>query len=174
MNIEHSPKFLAREEKATTTTTKSHHHMKTADSFFALTVCFKARPARCVTSVLINTSHLPQHPANRNEHIHAALCLDTGGRVWSCAFTASKFLDIIIIMIISVLRLKSDTEWGLERLCKIKKQREIIALDKQGTQQQRPESPTVTPPGVRVNTRYINSSKGTLSRLSSFFWQKEN
>ena len=108
MNIEHSPKFLAREEKATTTTTKSHHHMKTADSFFALTVCFKARQARCVTSVLINTSHLPQHPANRNEHIHAAL--NTGGRVWSCAFTASKFLDIIIIMIISVLRLKSDTE----------------------------------------------------------------
>ena len=29
------------------------------------------------------------------------------------------------------------------------KQRDIIALDRQGTQQQRPESPTVTPPGVR-------------------------
>ena len=43
----------------------------------------------------------------------------------------------------------------------IKKQREIIALDRQGTQQQRPESSTVTPPGVRVNTRYINSTKGT-------------
>ena len=35
----------------------------------------------------------------------------------------------------------------------------IIALDKQGTQQPRPESPTVTPPGVRVNTRYITSPK---------------
>ena len=34
-------------------------------------------------------------------------------------------------------------------------------LDRQGTQQQRPESPTVTPPGVWVNTRYINSTKGT-------------
>ena len=42
----------------------------------------------------------------------------------------------------------------------INKQRETIALNRQGTQQQRPESPTVTPPGVRVTTRYINSTKG--------------
>ena len=42
--------------------------------------------------------------------------------------------------------------------------KEIIALDRQGTQQQRPESPTVTPPGVRVNTRYKNSTKGTCSK----------
>ena len=47
--------------------------------------------------------------------------------------------------------------------CSINKQREITALDRQGTQQQRPESPTVTPPGVRVNTRYINFTKGTSS-----------
>ena len=40
---------------------------------------------------------------------------------------------------------------------KITKQREIIALDRQETHQQRPESPTVTPPCMRVNTRYINS-----------------
>ena len=40
---------------------------------------------------------------------------------------------------------------------------EIIALDRQGTQQQRPDSPAVTPPGVRVNTRYKNSTKGTSS-----------
>ena len=40
------------------------------------------------------------------------------------------------------------------------KQREIIALDRQGTQPQRPKSPTVTPPCVRVNTRYIKSTKG--------------
>ena len=46
----------------------------------------------------------------------------------------------------------------------INKQRGITALDRQGTQQQRPESPTVTPPGVRVNTRYINSTKGTSSK----------
>ena len=44
------------------------------------------------------------------------------------------------------------------------KRREITALDRQGTQPQRPESPTVTPPGVRVNTRYINSTKGTSSK----------
>ena len=31
---------------------------------------------------------------------------------------------------------------------RIKEQKEIIALDRQETQQQRPESPTVTPPGV--------------------------
>ena len=42
--------------------------------------------------------------------------------------------------------------------------KEIIALDRQGTQQQGPESPTVTPPGVRVNTRYKNSTKGTCSK----------
>ena len=34
----------------------------------------------------------------------------------------------------------------------------------QGTPQQRPESPTVTPPSVRVNTRYVNSTKGTASK----------
>ena len=31
----------------------------------------------------------------------------------------------------------------------------MIALDRQGTQQQRLESPTVTPCGMLVNTRYI-------------------
>ena len=46
----------------------------------------------------------------------------------------------------------------------LNQQREIIALDRQGTQQQRPESPTVAPPGMRVNTRYINSTKGTSSK----------
>ena len=39
------------------------------------------------------------------------------------------------------------------------KHREIIALDRQGTQQQSLELPTVTPPGVRVNTMYINSTE---------------
>ena len=47
---------------------------------------------------------------------------------------------------------------------RITKQRETIALDRQGTQQERPESPTVTPPDVRVNTRYMNSTKGTSSK----------
>ena len=45
----------------------------------------------------------------------------------------------------------------------INKQREAIAVDRQGTQQQRPESPTVTPPGMQVNARYINSTKGASS-----------
>ena len=45
----------------------------------------------------------------------------------------------------------------------INKQREITALNRQGTQRQRPELPTVTPPGVLVNTRYTNSTKGTSS-----------
>ena len=35
------------------------------------------------------------------------------------------------------------------------KQREIITLERQGTQQQKPQSPTVTPPGMRVNTTCI-------------------
>ena len=53
----------------------------------------------------------------------------------------------------------------------INKQREIIALDRQGIQEERPESPTVTPPGVRVNnTRYINSSQGTSSNIGCPQW----
>ena len=43
-------------------------------------------------------------------------------------------------------------------------QREITALNRQETQQRRPESLTVTPPGMRVNTTYINSTKGTSSK----------
>ena len=49
------------------------------------------------------------------------------------------------------------------RLCRIHKQRELIALHRQGTRQQRPQWPTVTPPGMRVNTEYINSTKGKSS-----------
>ena len=43
----------------------------------------------------------------------------------------------------------------------INKQRELMALNRQGTQQQRPESPVGTPPGMQVNTIY--SPKGTFS-----------
>ena len=42
--------------------------------------------------------------------------------------------------------------------------REIIVLNRRGTPHQRPESPMVTSPGMRVNTRYINSTKGTSSK----------
>ena len=45
-----------------------------------------------------------------------------------------------------------------------------MALDRQGTQQQRPESPTITPPRMRVNTRYINSIKGTPSKQGCPQW----
>ena len=40
--------------------------------------------------------------------------------------------------------IKSETEIGLECLCRINKQRELVVLDRQGTQEQSPESPTVT------------------------------
>ena len=51
----------------------------------------------------------------------------------------------------------------------INKQRGIIALNGQGTQLQRPELPTVTPPDMRVITRYINSTKGIFSKIISIF-----
>ena len=54
--------------------------------------------------------------------------------------------------------------WLREASWQINKQREIIALDRQGTQQQRPESPTSSPSGVRVNMNYTNSTKGTSSK----------
>ena len=44
-----------------------------------------------------------------------------------------------------------------------------MALDRQGTQQQRPEAPTVTPPGVRVNARYTNSTNGISSSYVCLF-----
>ena len=56
----------------------------------------------------------------------------------------------------------------------ITKQRETIALNRQGTQQQRPELSAATPPGMQANTWYIytppryifkNSTKGTSSLL---------
>ena len=37
---------------------------------------------------------------------------------------------------------------------RINKQRVVLALRRKGTQQQRPESPTATAPGMRVNTGY--------------------
>ena len=57
------------------------------------------------------------------------------------------------------------TQWATEIfiITGIKKQREIIALDRQGTQQ-RPDSPRGTPPGMQVNTGYMKSTKGTSSK----------
>ena len=60
--------------------------------------------------------------------------------------------------------------WQVKKITvfRIPKQREIIliALDRQGTQQQRPEWPTVPLLGMQVKTRYINSTTGTSSILS--------
>ena len=54
---------------------------------------------------------------------------------------------------------------------KINIHRKIIALDRQGTQEQRPELPTVTPPGVQVNTRYIKVKSDSNYRPIELFTQ---
>ena len=46
--------------------------------------------------------------------------------------------------------------------------RGIVELTNKGNQQQRPKSPTVTSPGMRVNTWYINSTKGIFPKLELF------
>ena len=52
----------------------------------------------------------------------------------------------------------------------IDKEKKMIVLHRQGSQRQRLESPTVAPPGVQVNTRYLNSSKGTSSKKDASLW----
>ena len=44
---------------------------------------------------------------------------------------------------------------GLSLFHTMNKQGEFIALNRQGTQQHRPESPTVTPLAMRVNARVV-------------------
>ena len=51
---------------------------------------------------------------------------------------------------------------------RINKQRELEAFNRQGTLQQRPESSTVTPPDMRVNTGYINSTEAVFTKLYYF------
>ena len=63
---------------------------------------------------------------------------------------------------------QSETEWGLKHLCRINKHREWIALHTREMQQQRPESPAETPPGMQVSPGYINSTKGTSSNLRMY------
>ena len=48
--------------------------------------------------------------------------------------------------------------WSIQILSRIHKQRDLTALNRKGTRQQRPELPVVTPPGVWVNTEDINST----------------
>ena len=54
--------------------------------------------------------------------------------------------------------------WTGLHLTQVSTNKVIIALNGQGTQPQRPESPTVTTPGIRVSTGYITFTKGTSSK----------
>ena len=57
-------------------------------------------------------------------------------------------------------------QFKARRHCKLGKNqqtRKLTAVKRHGTQQ-RPESLSVNPPGMRVNTQYINSTKGTSSK----------
>ena len=38
----------------------------------------------------------------------------------------------------------------------------VNSANKQGAQQQRPESHAITPPGMQVNAEYVNSTKGSI------------
>ena len=49
-------------------------------------------------------------------------------------------------------------------------QKEVIALNRQGTQQQRPELSTLTPPGMRVNTEYMNCSRRQILKKREQTW----
>ena len=60
---------------------------------------------------------------------------------------------------------KSETKWGLEPLCGINTRRELIVLNRQGTQQQRPELPMVSPSDKWVNARYITLPAWKLKNL---------
>ena len=54
-------------------------------------------------------------------------------------------------------------------LCKVNRQTEIMPLERQDTKsKKRSESPTVNPPGIRVNTRYRNSTKDTSSKKVAY------
>ena len=60
-------------------------------------------------------------------------------------------LKTVGALTISIRPVSSSVSWHNAEVDKL---REIIALDRQGTQQQRSELPTVTPPGMWVNTRW--------------------
>ena len=79
-------------------------------------------------------------------------------RLSSCAHSCHK------LAILPPVLIGGEGEVTFKTYVHTNKQREIIALDRQRTQRQRPESPTVSAPGVRVNTRYINSTEGTSSK----------
>ena len=67
-------------------------------------------------------------------------------------------------LVVEVTFMSSETEWGLERLRKTNKQRELTGLNRLGTQQQRLNPPTVTPPDLskyrvrKLHQRYIRQN----------------
>ena len=52
------------------------------------------------------------------------------------------------------------------------KQTGIIALDRQRIQRQRPDLPTLTLPGLRVNTRYVKVVEVAAFPHLQEFWEK--
>ena len=54
---------------------------------------------------------------------------------------------------------KKPTHTHKKKKRRRRRRREIITFDRQGTQQQKPQLPTLTTPGMRVNTRYITPPK---------------
>ena len=79
--------------------------------------------------------------------------------------TQSKLLKVSWVLLSLHYNIKTTESDSIQKLSiygRTNKRRELTALNRQGTQQQRPESLTVTPPGMRMNTGYINATKATI------------
>ena len=82
--------------------------------------------------------------------------------------TQSKLLKVSWVLLSLHYNIKTTESDSIQKLSiygRTNKRRELTALNRQGTQQQRPESLTVTPPGMRMNTGYINPTKSTPSKV---------
>ena len=80
------------------------------------------------------------------EKRHCPNCSQLGGCTLPtiCAVPHPKIWNWIKLLQTLKFQYSSETEWSLERLCRnYNKQRELIPLNRQGTQQQRPALPTV-------------------------------
>ena len=84
----------------------------------------------------------------------------------SMADTSCQFYMVEISLCVDlfnsseILKYTYASRQQLFYFCLFSQLRELIALDRQGAQQHRPKSPTVTPPGMRVTTRSLNTIKG--------------
>ena len=68
---------------------------------------------------------------------------------------AEEGLSFICLQVKASVVVFSQTIFKKKKFARNNKQREIGVLDRQGTQQQRPESPMVTPPGVYLSLIHI-------------------